>query len=207
MSTVVRFLQFLTLGTWVGSILYFGAIVAPAAFIVLTQDQAGALVGLTLGRLHLLGIVAGVDLPAGDGDMGALGGGAAASGAAAGDRHAGADVCVAVLGDEHDGRAASANGFGGRGAAHGRAARFVRPAASHLGESGDGRARRRAAGALLHQPRPQGHSLKCRRPVGTATPSPTTLCALIFPRQETVLRFDASAYICTQFDKYAVNIR
>ena len=60
MSTVVRFLQFLTLGTWVGSILYFGAIVAPAAFTVLTQDQAGALVGLTLGRLHLLGIVAGV---------------------------------------------------------------------------------------------------------------------------------------------------
>ena len=60
MSTVVRFLQFLTLGTWIGSILYFGAIVAPAAFTVLTQDQAGALVGLTLGRLHLLGIVAGV---------------------------------------------------------------------------------------------------------------------------------------------------
>jgi len=60
MSTLVRFLQFFTLGTWVGSILYFGAIVAPAAFTVLTQDQAGALVGLTLGRLHLLGIVAGV---------------------------------------------------------------------------------------------------------------------------------------------------
>src|SRR5580700_7896215 len=60
MSTLVRFLQFLTLGTWVGSILYFGAIVAPAAFSVLTQDQAGALVGLTLGRLYLLGIVAGV---------------------------------------------------------------------------------------------------------------------------------------------------
>jgi hypothetical protein len=60
MSTLVRFLQFLTLGTWVGGILYFGAIVAPAAFSVLTQDQAGALVGLTLGRLHLLGIVAGV---------------------------------------------------------------------------------------------------------------------------------------------------
>jgi len=60
MSTVVRFLQFFTLGIWVGSIIYFGAIVAPAAFTVLTQDQAGALVGLTLGRLHLLGIVAGI---------------------------------------------------------------------------------------------------------------------------------------------------
>jgi hypothetical protein len=60
MSTLVRFLQFFALGTWVGSILYFGAIVAPAAFTVLTEDQAGALVGVTLGRLHLLGIIAGV---------------------------------------------------------------------------------------------------------------------------------------------------
>ena len=60
MTTVVRFLQFFTLGTWIGADLYFGAIVAPAAFSVLTPDQAGALVGLTLGRLHLMGIVAGV---------------------------------------------------------------------------------------------------------------------------------------------------
>jgi len=59
-TTFLRFLQFLTLGIWVGSILYFGAIVAPAAFTVLTLDQAGALVGLTLGRLHLMGLVAGV---------------------------------------------------------------------------------------------------------------------------------------------------
>jgi uncharacterized protein DUF4149 len=57
---MVRFLQFFTLGTWIGAALYFGAIVAPAAFSVLTADQAGALVGLTLGRLHLMGIVAGV---------------------------------------------------------------------------------------------------------------------------------------------------
>jgi predicted neutral ceramidase superfamily lipid hydrolase len=60
MSTLVRFLQVFTLGTWTGSILYFGAIVAPAAFSVLTLDQAGSLVGITLGRLHLMGIVAGV---------------------------------------------------------------------------------------------------------------------------------------------------
>lgn len=60
MTTLVRFLQFFALGSWVGSILYFGAIVAPAAFTVLTEDQAGALVGVTLGRLHLLGIIAGV---------------------------------------------------------------------------------------------------------------------------------------------------
>lgn len=59
MATLVRFLQFFALGTWIGSILYFGAIVAPSAFTVLTLDQAGSLVGLTLGRLHLLGLVAG----------------------------------------------------------------------------------------------------------------------------------------------------
>ena len=60
MTTLIRFLQFFTLGTWLGSILYFGAVVAPASFTVLTTDQAGALVGLTLGRLHLAGIVAGI---------------------------------------------------------------------------------------------------------------------------------------------------
>jgi uncharacterized protein DUF4149 len=60
MATIVRFLQFFTLGVWIGAILYFGAIVAPAAFSVLSADQAGALVGLTLGRLHLMGIVAGI---------------------------------------------------------------------------------------------------------------------------------------------------
>jgi len=59
MTTVMRFLQFFSLGAWLGSILYFGAIVAPAAFTLLTVDQAGGLVGLTLGRLHLAGIVAG----------------------------------------------------------------------------------------------------------------------------------------------------
>ena len=62
MSTLLRFLQFFSLGTWVGSILYFAAIVAPGAFAVLSnRDQAGALVpGLALGRLHLAGMVAGV---------------------------------------------------------------------------------------------------------------------------------------------------
>jgi len=61
MTTLFRFLQFFTLGAWIGSILYFGAIVAPAAFTVFSnQDQVGALVGLTLSRLHLMGIVAGV---------------------------------------------------------------------------------------------------------------------------------------------------
>lgn len=60
MITLIRFLQVFSLGVWVGSILYFGAVVAPAAFTVLTSDQAGALVGLSLTRLHLLGVAAGV---------------------------------------------------------------------------------------------------------------------------------------------------
>ena len=60
MSTLVRFLQIFSLGTWVGSILFFSAILAPAAFAVFSSSQAGNLVSLTLGRLHLAGMVCGV---------------------------------------------------------------------------------------------------------------------------------------------------
>jgi len=60
MSTLVRFLQFFSLGTWVGSILFFSAILAPAAFTLFSSSQAGDLVSLTLGRLHLGGMVCGV---------------------------------------------------------------------------------------------------------------------------------------------------
>ncbi|HXN71984.1 MAG TPA: DUF4149 domain-containing protein [Candidatus Acidoferrales bacterium] len=59
MTNVLRFIQVFALGTWVGSIFYFSAAVAPGAFRVLpNQDQAGALVQFTLGRLHTLGVVA-----------------------------------------------------------------------------------------------------------------------------------------------------
>jgi Domain of unknown function (DUF4149) len=60
MNTLVRFLQFLSLGTWVGAILFFSAIMAPAAFSLFTTQQAGSLVSITLGRLHLAGMVCGV---------------------------------------------------------------------------------------------------------------------------------------------------
>ena len=60
MSTLIRFLQFFSLGTWIGSILFFSAIVAPAAFTLFSSEQAGNLVNLTLGRLHLAGMVCGV---------------------------------------------------------------------------------------------------------------------------------------------------
>jgi len=59
-SAALRFLRFLALGAWVGSILYFVAIVTRGAFAVLTRDQAGALVGFTLGGLHQLGIIAAI---------------------------------------------------------------------------------------------------------------------------------------------------
>jgi hypothetical protein len=60
MAATLRFLQVFSLGTWVGSILYFSFVVAPGAFSVLPGiDLAGALVGYSLTRLHIIGIVAG----------------------------------------------------------------------------------------------------------------------------------------------------
>ena len=61
MSSVLRYLEFLSLGTWVGSILYLSFVVAPGAFATLgSRDQAGAVVGMALGRLHALGLLTGV---------------------------------------------------------------------------------------------------------------------------------------------------
>jgi uncharacterized membrane protein len=61
MTNILRFLQVFALGTWVGSIFYFSAAVAPGAFRVLpSQDLAGVLVEFTLRRLHTIGVVAAV---------------------------------------------------------------------------------------------------------------------------------------------------
>ena len=60
MNSVLRFARFLALGAWVGSILYFVAVVTRGAFAVLTRDQAGALIGFTLSGLHQLGIIAAI---------------------------------------------------------------------------------------------------------------------------------------------------
>src|SRR5271170_1623802 len=60
MSHILRFLQVFALGTWVGSIVYFVAVVTRGAFAVLTRDQAGLLVGFTLAGLHELGVIAAV---------------------------------------------------------------------------------------------------------------------------------------------------
>jgi len=61
MTTILRFLEILALGTWVGAIVFLSFVVAPGAFATLaTREQAGAVVGMALARLHLLGYVAGV---------------------------------------------------------------------------------------------------------------------------------------------------
>ena len=61
MNSFLRFLQVFALGAWVGSILYFSAVVTQGAFRVLpTIDDAGRLVGFTLNGLHWMGVVAAV---------------------------------------------------------------------------------------------------------------------------------------------------
>ncbi len=60
MTATLRFLQFFSLGCWLGGILFFSFVVAQGAFSILpNKDLAGALVGYSLARLHILGIVAG----------------------------------------------------------------------------------------------------------------------------------------------------
>jgi uncharacterized membrane protein len=59
MTNLLRFLQVFALGTWVGAIIYLSFVVAPGVFGTLSsRDQAGAVVGLVLGRLHVLGLIA-----------------------------------------------------------------------------------------------------------------------------------------------------
>jgi uncharacterized membrane protein len=61
MTSTLRFIEIFSLGTWVGGIIFLSFVVAPGAFGVLgSRDQAGTMVGFALGRLHWIGIVAGV---------------------------------------------------------------------------------------------------------------------------------------------------
>ncbi len=62
-AAVLRPLLWLLLGSWLGAMLLFGAVVAPAAFGVLpTPELAGDLVGRVLASLHLSGAIAGLIL-------------------------------------------------------------------------------------------------------------------------------------------------
>ncbi len=61
MSTLLRTLEFLCLSLWLGGDVFLSFVVAPGAFAVLgTRDLAGSMVGHTLTKLHLLGMVCGV---------------------------------------------------------------------------------------------------------------------------------------------------
>jgi uncharacterized membrane protein len=61
MSNFLRTIEFLGLSLWLGSDVFLSFVVAPGAFRILgSRDQAGAIVGFSLGRMHLAGIACGV---------------------------------------------------------------------------------------------------------------------------------------------------
>jgi uncharacterized membrane protein len=61
MSTFLRTVEFLSLGLWLGSDVFLSFVVAPGAFSVLaSRDQAGAMVGFALTRMHWGGVICGV---------------------------------------------------------------------------------------------------------------------------------------------------
>jgi len=58
MNQFLHFIRVLALGAWIGAIVYFAAVVTQGAFAVLpSRDEAGLLVGFTLGGLHLMGVI------------------------------------------------------------------------------------------------------------------------------------------------------
>jgi uncharacterized membrane protein len=61
MSTLLRTLEFLGLSIWLGSDILLSFVVAPGAFSVLaSRDQAGAIVGYSLTRMHWMGVICGI---------------------------------------------------------------------------------------------------------------------------------------------------
>lgn len=61
MPSILRTLEFLALSVWLGSDVFLSFVVAPGAFHVLgSRDQAGAMVGFALWRMHFIGVVCGV---------------------------------------------------------------------------------------------------------------------------------------------------
>ena len=62
MFNVFRALEFLGLSVWLGSDIFLSFVAAPGAFRVLApnRDQAGAVVGFLLTKMHLIGIACGV---------------------------------------------------------------------------------------------------------------------------------------------------
>jgi uncharacterized membrane protein len=61
MSNFLRTIEFLCLSVWLGSDVFLSFVVAPGAFRILgSRDQAGAIVGFSLGRMHIAGIACGI---------------------------------------------------------------------------------------------------------------------------------------------------
>jgi hypothetical protein len=58
-AAILRFLQFLSLGCWLGSIIFFIVFTQGIFSAMPTKDLAGVVVGYSLARLHILGVVAG----------------------------------------------------------------------------------------------------------------------------------------------------
>jgi hypothetical protein len=59
MTATLRFLQFLSLGCWLGSIIFFIVFTQGIFSVIPTKDLTGVVVGYSLARLHVMGIVAG----------------------------------------------------------------------------------------------------------------------------------------------------
>jgi len=58
--TILRWFEFLALSIWLGSDIFLSFVVAPGAFSVLaSRDQAGAIVGYSLTRMHWMGVICG----------------------------------------------------------------------------------------------------------------------------------------------------
>jgi hypothetical protein len=60
MRSVARFLLIACLAVWIGGIVFFSFVIAPAAFSQLPSILAGRMVGIALAALHSMGLVCGV---------------------------------------------------------------------------------------------------------------------------------------------------
>jgi len=61
MAALFRTIELLSLSLWLGSDVFLSFVVAPGAFQVLaSRDQAGAMVGYALYRMHFIGVTCGI---------------------------------------------------------------------------------------------------------------------------------------------------
>src|SRR5580698_6015709 len=60
-SGIARYVAIAALAVWIGSLIFFGAVLAPTAFKLLpSPHDAGLLVGATLRQLHIIGLCCGL---------------------------------------------------------------------------------------------------------------------------------------------------